>query len=121
MGEDMEPRGELHFTVGPDQREHLIVNGRVFYGKIDGFEFEEGYVYELRVEEYDGGERYFGYRLVEIVSQRVVSDAPEVQRLQGQQGFRCPECGGTVSSGAVFKQDGAHRPVQICQVCGWRG
>lgn len=62
----------LDWTVGPDQRDFLLVNGRVFYGSINGFEYEEEHVYQLRVEEYDLGSSTYGYRLVEIVSKQPI-------------------------------------------------
>ena len=56
----------LEWTVGPDQKDFLLVNNRAFYGTIDGFEYEEGYVYRLKVKEYALGSGRYGYRLVNI-------------------------------------------------------
>ncbi len=50
-------------TVGPETRESLVINGMVTYRKVEGFEYEEGYVYRLRVVMKKGQ-----YRLVEVVS-----------------------------------------------------
>ena len=47
----------LEWKVGPDQKDFLLVNNRAFYGTIDGFEYEEGYVYRLKVKEYDLGSK----------------------------------------------------------------
>ena len=58
----------LDWTVGPDQRDFLLVNNRAFYGTIDDFEYEEGYVYRLKVKEYDMGSGRYGYRLVDVES-----------------------------------------------------
>ena len=62
----------MGWTVGPDQQDFLLVNGRVFYGTIDGFEYEKGHVYQLKVKEYDLGSSKYGYRLVEIVSKEQI-------------------------------------------------
>ena len=51
----------LEWKVGPDQKDFLLVNNRAFYGTIDGFEYEEGYVYRLKVKEYDLGSSRYGY------------------------------------------------------------
>ncbi len=58
-----EPPGDLLVTVGPETRESLVINGMVTYRKVEGFEYEEGYVYRLRVVMKRGQ-----YRLVEVVS-----------------------------------------------------
>ncbi len=59
----------------------MVVDGGLFYDSIEGFDYEEGYVYRLKIERYDAwpgqGEppqdagRY-GYRLVEVLSRRAV-------------------------------------------------
>ena len=58
-----ETPGDLLVTVGPETRESLVINGVVTYRKVKGFEYEEGYVYRLRVVMKKGQ-----YRLVEVVS-----------------------------------------------------
>ena len=62
-----EIRGDMLVTVGPETRESLVINGMVTYRKIEGFEYEEGYVYRLRVVMKKGQ-----YRLVEVVSKEPV-------------------------------------------------
>lgn len=75
----------MDVTVGPDlldcvgvgPRKCLVVDGKFFYGGIDGFEHEEGYTYRLKIERYDAfpgveeppqdASRY-GYRLIEVIS-----------------------------------------------------
>lgn len=76
----------LEVTVGPELVECvgvapmqcLVVDGEYFYDSIEGFEYEEGYVYRIRMERYDAwpdleeppqDASAYGYRLVEIVSQ----------------------------------------------------
>lgn len=56
------PRDML-VTVGPETRESLVINGMVAHRKIEGFEYEEGYVYRLRVVMKRGQ-----YQLVEVLS-----------------------------------------------------
>lgn len=72
-------------TVGPERvdcvgvgpRLCLVVDGGLFYDAIDGFDYEEGYHYRLRIEQYDawpGQEEppadagRYGYRLIELIS-----------------------------------------------------
>ena len=61
--------------VGVAPMECLVVDGELFYGEIEGFDYREGYRYRILMERYDpwgGGEppqdagRY-GYRLVRVV------------------------------------------------------
>lgn len=76
----------LEVTVGPELVECvgvapmqcLVVDGKYFYDSIEGFEYEEGYVYRIRMERYDAwpdleeppqDASAYGYRLVEVVSQ----------------------------------------------------
>lgn len=76
----------LEVTVGPELVECvgvapmqcLVVDGEYFYDSIEGFEYEEGYVYRIRMERYDAwpdleeppqDASAYGYRLVEVVSQ----------------------------------------------------
>ena len=54
---------DMVVTVGPETRESLVINGVVTYRKVEGFEYEEGYVCRLRVIMKKGQ-----YRLVEVVS-----------------------------------------------------
>ena len=74
----------LEWTVGPDQKDFLLVNNRAFYGTIDGFEYEEGYVYRLKVKgyvyrlkvkEYDLGSSRYGYRLIDVESREKLQGA----------------------------------------------
>jgi len=66
--------------VGPQKC--LVVNGQLFYDGIEGFEFEEGYEYKLRVNKtqiYDetnapADASIYKYTLVEIISKEKVSD-----------------------------------------------
>ena len=56
----------------------MVVDGKLFYDRIDGFDYEQGYVYKLKIERYDAwpgqeeppqdASRY-GYRLIETISQ----------------------------------------------------
>lgn len=72
-------------VVGPERVECtgsapqlcLVVDGELFYDEIEGFEHEAGYIYRLRIEEYDrwpgqteipqDAGRY-GYRLLELLA-----------------------------------------------------
>ena len=72
-------------VVGPEQVECtgsapqlcLLVDGELFYDEIEGFEHEAGYIYRLRIEEYDrwpgqteipqDAGRY-GYRLLKLLA-----------------------------------------------------
>lgn len=71
----------LTFVIGPQKvdcvgeapMECLVVNGEYFYDPIEGFEFEEGYDYELLVkrserEHVPADASAYTYRLVELVS-----------------------------------------------------
>ncbi|MXZ42599.1 MAG: DUF4377 domain-containing protein [Caldilineaceae bacterium SB0666_bin_21] len=79
----------LEVTVGPERVECvgvasmqcLVVDGEYFYNSIEDFEYEEGYVYRIRMERYDAwpdleeppqDASAYGYRLVEVVSQTPV-------------------------------------------------
>ncbi len=76
----------LEVSVGPERVECvgvgpmqcLVVDGEFFYDAIEGFEYEEGNVYRIRMEQYDAwpdleelpqDASAYGYRLVEVVSQ----------------------------------------------------
>ena len=80
------PNGSVQeVVVGPEQVECtgsapqlcLIIDGELFYDEIEGFEYEAGYIYRLRIEEYDrwpgqteipqDAGRY-GYRLLELLA-----------------------------------------------------
>ncbi len=56
-------------TVGPETRESLVINGVVTYRTVEGFEYEEGYVYRLRVALKKGE-----YRLLEVVSKEPIAE-----------------------------------------------
>ena len=58
----------LEWTIGPQQKDFLLVNNRAFCGIIDGFEYEYGYVYRLKVKEYDLGSGRYGYKLIDVES-----------------------------------------------------
>ena len=67
---------ELKDCVGVGPRKCMIVNGEFFYDSIDGFEFEPGYEYKLRIERYDAypgrdeppaDASMYGYRLIETI------------------------------------------------------
>lgn len=67
---------ELVPCEGPFPQQCMVVDGELFYGDIDGFEYEAGYRYRLLIEQYD---RFpgrteipqdtgrYGYRLVEVL------------------------------------------------------
>ncbi len=67
---------ELQDCVGLGPRQCMVVDGELFYEGIDGFDYERGYVYRLKMERYDAwpGEEEppqdasrYGYRLVEVI------------------------------------------------------
>ena len=62
-------------VVGPMQC--MVVDGNLFYDRIDGFDFVQGYVYRLKIERYDAwpdeeeppqDASKYGYRLIETIS-----------------------------------------------------
>ena len=66
--------------VGVAPMECLVVDGELFYGEIEGFQHEAGYVYRLRIERYDpwpdmeeppADASEYGYRLIEVVSKEL--------------------------------------------------
>ena len=68
--------------VGVGPRQCMVVDGSLFYDAIDGFDYEEGYRYRLRIEQYDawpGQEEppadagRYGYRLIELISKTPAS------------------------------------------------
>ena len=68
---------ELVDCVGVGPMKCMVVDGNFFYSQVEGFDYEEGYVYELRIEKYDAwpGEKeppqdasMYGYRLIEVIS-----------------------------------------------------
>ncbi len=68
---------ELLDCVGVGPRKCMEVDGRLFYEGIDGFKYEEGHTYRLKIERYDAfpGEKEppqdasrYGYRLIEVIS-----------------------------------------------------
>ena len=63
--------------VGVAPRKCMEVDGQLFYDSIDGFDYQEGYTYRLKIERYDAfpGEEEppqdaskYGYRLIGVVS-----------------------------------------------------
>ena len=75
----------MEITVGPDvvgcvgvaPQECLVVNGTLFYGAIDSFNYSEGYTWRLKVERYDAFPNLdeppqdagrYGYRIIDVVS-----------------------------------------------------
>ncbi len=74
---------ELVDCVGVGPMKCMVVDGNFFYESIEGFDYEEGYVYELRIEKYDAwpGEKeppqdasMYGYRLIEVISKTPAQD-----------------------------------------------
>ncbi|TCK07607.1 DUF4377 domain-containing protein [Marinobacterium mangrovicola] len=72
---------EMEFSVGPERvdcigvgpMKCLVVNGSMFYDKIQGFEYEEGYQYRLKVarserENPPADASRYEYQLIEITS-----------------------------------------------------
>ena len=68
---------ELKDCAGVAQMKCLEVNGELFYETIEGFDYEEGFIYRLRIERYNAwpddeeppsGASMYGYRLVEVMS-----------------------------------------------------
>lgn len=66
---------ELEDCVGSAPMRCMVVDGELFYDDIDGFEYEAGYRYRLRMERYDrwpgqappADASKYGYRLIEVV------------------------------------------------------
>lgn len=75
----------LEATVGPELKDCvgvapmkcLVVDGELFYETIEGFDFEEGFTYRLKIERYDAwpddeeppqDASIYGYRLIEVMS-----------------------------------------------------
>ena len=74
---EVEVGPELVDCVGVGPMKCMIVDGNFFYDHIEGFDYEEGYVYRLRIEQYDAwpGQKEppqdasrYGYRLIEVIS-----------------------------------------------------
>ena len=81
----------LEVTVGPEREDCvgsapmrcLVVDGELFYDPIEGFEHQEGYEYQLKIEQYDAwpGQEppqdagRYGYRLIEMISKEQTPDA----------------------------------------------
>ena len=67
---------ELEDCDGPASMKCLVVNGELFYDTIEGFDYEEGYYYRLRIERESlypneappSGESRYRYRLIEVMS-----------------------------------------------------
>ena len=67
---------ELESCVGSHPMMCMVVDGEFFYSSIDGFDFESGYEYRLRIERYDAWPDVeeppqdagkYGYRLIEVI------------------------------------------------------
>ena len=67
---------ELESCVGLYPMMCMVVDGGLFYDAIDGFDFEPGYEYKLRIERYDAWPDVeeppqdagkYGYRLIEVI------------------------------------------------------
>ena len=67
---------ELESCVGSHPMMCMVVDGGLFYDAIDGFDFEPGYEYKLRIERYDAWPDMeeppqdagkYGYRLIEVI------------------------------------------------------
>jgi len=69
---------ELVDCTGVAPQKCMVVNGNYFYDQIEGFDFEEGYKYELKVEKIEKDEpipadaNKYRYLLVEVVSKESV-------------------------------------------------
>ena len=71
---------KLEDCVGVGPMKCMVVDGLLFYDGIDGFVYEEGYEYRLRIEQFDAwpGQEppqdagRYGYRLIEIISKTPV-------------------------------------------------
>ena len=72
---------QLESCVGSYPMMCMVVDGDLFYDDIEGFTFEAGYEYELRIERYDrwpdtdeppqdAGK--YGYRLIEVIQKTSV-------------------------------------------------
>ena len=68
---------ELEECVGVAPMQCMVVDGGLFYERIEGFDHEEGYTYRLRIERYDAwpdveeppqDASLYGYRLIEVIS-----------------------------------------------------
>ena len=83
-GDESRSTAVLEVSVGPDMvdcvgvgpRKCLVVDGKFFYDSIEGFDYEPGYRYMIRMERFDawlGSEEppqdasRYGYRLIEIL------------------------------------------------------
>ena len=44
---------ELKECVGVGPMQCMVVDGELFYSRIDGFDYEEEYVYKLKIERYN--------------------------------------------------------------------
>lgn len=73
---------ELEDCVGVAPMKCMIVNGELFYDAIDGFDYEPGYEYKIKIERFDAwpdreeppqdAGRY-GYRLIEVMERTKVA------------------------------------------------
>ena len=73
---EVEVGPELVDCVGVGAMKCMVVDGSFFYSRVEGFDYEEGYVYRLRIEKFEAypgreppqdASRY-GYRLIEVIS-----------------------------------------------------
>ena len=60
----------------------MIVNGEFFYSSIDGFDYEPGYEYRLKIERFDAwpdrdeppaDASKYGYRLLEVIEKATIA------------------------------------------------
>ena len=67
---------QLESCVGSYPMMCMVVDGDLFYDEIEGFDFEPGYEYKLRIEQYDRWPNTdeppqdagkYGYRLIEVL------------------------------------------------------
>ena len=71
---------KLEDCVGVGPMKCMVVDGLLFYDGIDGFDYQEGYEYRLRIEQFDAwpGQEppqdagRYGYRLIEVISKTAV-------------------------------------------------
>ena len=68
---------ELEDCVGIAPMKCLVVDGELFYETIEGFDFEKGFTYRLKIERFNAcpdeeeppqDASIYGYRLIEVMS-----------------------------------------------------
>ncbi|MCY4374452.1 MAG: DUF4377 domain-containing protein [Spirochaetaceae bacterium] len=71
---------ELKDCVGEGPRKCRVVDGELFYSRIEGFDYQEGYHYRLRIERFEAypgqeppadASRY-RYRLLEVLAKTLL-------------------------------------------------